>query len=239
MWFFSKMFPVSQASLMGTPLSSYSGRLPKWGSMRSGDIFALQTWARPTSANGGSAWPTPKKADGDGGPQVAIDGRIFGLSGAIKLWSTLQAQMAKHAQPTKWEKVNRPRDLHVQIWGTPRAADHKGSGPRGSKSQRHMEGRRYLAGQAATPETGALNPAFVETLMGYPIGWTDLDGPPAPANPSTPGNRRAWFQHRHTAQRGSRRSETRSCPRSFTRSPVPLSNIWKAKRRTKRRHSQV
>lgn len=35
---------------------------------------------------------------------------------------------------------------------------------------------------------GSLNPAWVETLLGYPIGWTQLDGPPTAENPNTSGN---------------------------------------------------
>jgi len=48
----------------------------------------------------------------------------------------------------------------------------------------------------AKPETaakGQLNPEWVECLMGFPQGWTDIDGPPAPAN-NTTGNRRGLQQ---------------------------------------------
>lgn len=34
------------------------------------------------------------------------------------------------------------------------------------------------------------SPAWVEPLMGFPDGWTSIDGPPAPAKRNTTGNRR-------------------------------------------------
>ncbi len=58
---------------------------------------------------------------------------------------------------------------------TPRATDSKGSGPRGSKSQKHLEDRAYLSGTVATEDCGSLNPEFVENLMGYPVGFTNKD----------------------------------------------------------------
>lgn len=36
-----------------------------------------------------------------------------------------------------------------------------------------------------------LNPAWVETLMGFPPGWTRIDGPPVAAKRSTPASPRA------------------------------------------------
>lgn len=37
----------------------------------------------------------------------------------------------------------------------------------------------------ATPPT-SLNPAWVEWLMGFPIGWTDLEGSATPSSPPSP-----------------------------------------------------
>ena len=54
MWFFSRMFPIFQKSMMGTSLDNYSGGLPKTGMMHSGNIVPLVTQARPINANDGS-----------------------------------------------------------------------------------------------------------------------------------------------------------------------------------------
>jgi hypothetical protein len=55
---------------------------------------------------------------------------------------------------------------------TPRASDYKGSGPRGSRSQKHMEDRAYLCATVATEQSGMLNPEWIEWLQGYPVGFT-------------------------------------------------------------------
>lgn len=59
---------------------------------------------------------------------------------------------------------------------TPRAAEWKGTGPIGSKSHLHRVLRRYLDAtmQAKTGKSGQLNPQFVEWMMGFPDGWTDI-----------------------------------------------------------------
>lgn len=99
-------------------------------------------------------------------------------------------------RPTLEQKV-------LQLLPTPRASEWKGCGPKGSKSQQHWNKKKYLEGvvkeMLPTPQArdyrtgqtsrwedprrsrnlndkvgGKLNPTWVEWLMGYPLGWTDL-----------------------------------------------------------------
>jgi hypothetical protein len=62
------------------------------------------------------------------------------------------------------------------LWPTPRASEYKDCGPVGSKSQVHMEKRDYLCAKAKDQSnpTGQLSPMWVEWLMGYRIGHTEL-----------------------------------------------------------------
>ena len=91
----------------------------------------------------------------------------------------------------------------VQIWPTPQARDHKGSSgrsntgqeldlptkvkmlptPTSSEHKYRLQGEsqasRCLEAQARRGELeagdgGTLNPTWVEWLMGWPLGWTDL-----------------------------------------------------------------
>lgn len=58
-------------------------------------------------------------------------------------------------------------------WPTPNARDHKGAPGAGSRAR----GGRSSSLPASVKETdgsGRLNPAFLEWLMGFPIGWTEL-----------------------------------------------------------------
>lgn len=65
----------------------------------------------------------------------------------------------------------------ARMWPTPRASEWKGTGPLGSKSHNHRLEKGYLDAtvQERSQVSGSLNPAWVEWLMGYPEGWTDLN----------------------------------------------------------------
>lgn len=190
MWFFSRMSSVLQASLLGTPLSSFSGRLPKWGSMRSGDIFALVTSVRHTSGSDGSAWPTAQATKGTYDFNwKATDGRTKPnkLGWAIRHWSTPAAnepaleRRAKHGQHIQTQNGTVRRvnpdgtqsnlGLNAQVnWATPTQQDGENTaGP--SQFNRNSQ---PLNVQAVSAPGQALNPAWVEILQGYPPGWTDI-----------------------------------------------------------------
>jgi hypothetical protein len=54
----------------------------------------------------------------------------------------------------------------VMQWATPQARDHKSG--RGNNEREYKE----LTPMVGRQQTGKLNPRWVETLMGLPIGWT-------------------------------------------------------------------
>lgn len=76
------------------------------------------------------------------------------------------------------------------LWPTPRASEWKGTGPLGSRSHQHRLERGYLDAtvQEAEQVTGQLNPPWVEWLMGYPPGWTDLGPSATPSSPKSPSS---------------------------------------------------
>ena len=88
--------------------------------------------------------------------------------------------MAAQLKPYMAERFADYRNLEeavaLTLWPTPTSRDHKGG--------RKLETLK-AAGRGATNnlndaltcqgEYGHLNPAWVEWLMGFPAGWTDLD----------------------------------------------------------------
>ena len=58
----------------------------------------------------------------------------------------------------------------VKMWPTPKAQNSRGNG------ERHRDGGPSLDVVAG----GQLNPTFVEWLMGFPLGWTDLNASETP-----------------------------------------------------------
>jgi hypothetical protein len=65
-------------------------------------------------------------------------------------------------------------------WPTPKSSP---SGPDYARASRPDSGGDDLATSVARTTPGALNPTWVEWLMGFPIGWTDLEASETPSFP--------------------------------------------------------
>lgn len=196
--------------------------LPQWVMWDGQALYERPTPALPTSAPDGFAWPTPRAEERQ---QHNSQDNDVALSRAVKVWPTPAARDWKsgNASQETTEKNSRPLNEAVLNWPTPRTsndsiyAEDRENFDR--RETRDNKGRRTLPLEAgAVPDGQQLNPAFVEALMGYPVGWTSLDGPHDQANHSMSGNHRASPAGSRTASRDSRRSETPS----FRKSSIPL-----------------
>jgi DNA (cytosine-5)-methyltransferase 1 len=100
--------------------------------------------------------------------------------------TTLVDYVSIYPTPTASERDTRPKrymrgNLNlaaVVTWPTPRASDATG----GQWKNPKRPGGPGL--KEVTP--GALNPTWVEWLMGFPLGWTDLDASEMPSSPKSP-----------------------------------------------------
>ena len=63
-----------------------------------------------------------------------------------------------------------------KYWPTPQASDNRDRGNMSNPSiQRRVEiGKQIMLSQSVDPNSGQLNPTWVEWLMGWPLVWTDL-----------------------------------------------------------------
>ena len=126
-------------------------KLPKWGMIVDGVLYPLQALERHTVAKDGSYLPTPRAKIGKDCPSER-----------------------KRNDPS-WESL--VAMIHEKKLPTPQACDAtKGPAkeyiPNGKQSS--MRNLVTLAARFST--TGKiLNPQFVEWLMGYPIGYTELE----------------------------------------------------------------
>ena len=128
-------------------------------------------------------WPTPQAADHK---NMDSAGQKM-LSSEVKLWPTPNARDWKDSVNTVPPSVGKTRGHSLgmkvaevqnqKMWPTPRASEWKGTGPLGSKSHNHRLEKGYLDAtvQERSQVSGSLNPTWVEWLMGYPEGWTDLN----------------------------------------------------------------
>ena len=100
-----------------------------------------------------SMWPTPKCSDSRHAISRHItdpDGRWIGNLGEVV--------------------------MSLETFPTPMASDNRDRGNMESASvkRRLAIGKQVSLGQSVSPISGRLNPTWVEWLMGWPLGWTDL-----------------------------------------------------------------
>ena len=138
--------------------------LPPSGMARSGELFQRPPWEPITAATVSSSWPTPTTMDylpsrSEEALRRQMDNNRPGRTGA----------------PTLKDAVG-----HPDRWPTPTARDVKGAA--GFKSEaRNMKDLTYLAQirsglrNGMDGNGGSLSPTWVEWLMGFPEGWTDLE----------------------------------------------------------------
>ena len=149
---------------------------PRWGIMLDGECSELGMSVRHISATECGSWPTPSAnkttASGD---LVNVDGTPW--DGESKPHS---AKTGKPVQTALMDKIKYKCQLPnavayggtqtQQKWGNPRCFMHKdaltdrGKGNLGEQVNEEHKMKKM----------GQLNPSWVEWLMAWPIGWTDL-----------------------------------------------------------------
>ena len=159
--------------------------LPRWGSLHDGELWERTTQAPRTSATGSGCWPTPT-ADACIGvaPTLAMAERFRrkGSSGsfveamAARMWPTPKASAAG----PDFAAMKRGKSISLQtavMLPTPCATEarqgfqNRRNGKKGSQQSL----KTVVQGGPASQVGGALNPTWVEWLMGWPLGWTDCD----------------------------------------------------------------
>lgn len=149
--------------------------LPKWGMTRNGGVFQHPTLERPINGIVSGLWQTPVADDAVNRTQGKWNSRGEPkLSAQVKLWPTPRVSSVKGSGPSR---VGHRTDLQTAVrkWPTPVASMSKGSSPaaltRRSKASREND---RLDHAVMASDGGQLNPPWVEWLMGWPIGWTEL-----------------------------------------------------------------
>lgn len=173
--------------------------LPRWGMTLDGVLWEPPISGRPINGTASGSWPTPTASLGTKGgrvtPRKSREGGTLIEAVSAQRWPTpkandsqkrgnfdaanprngLPAAVKKFPTPlaSDWKRNGSPRDLArrspalgavVQLWPTPVADDT------GHRKTCYAQGGRALSMEAG----GTLNPTWVEWLMGWPLGWSDL-----------------------------------------------------------------
>jgi len=151
-------------------------------------LFQLAPSMPRTEEIGSGLWPTAQAWDGKRGPRKPDGKRGMALSdlAAPQMWPTPHANC--HTGAGSHGDGGDNIQTAVRMWPTPTASDYKGSGPtviRRDGKNRLNDRLDYTTEQRAQ-NGGQLNPTWVEWLMGFPTGWTDLKPSEMPSSPRSP-----------------------------------------------------
>ena len=163
----TSLWRTHQCSLLGD-LEPFSETWPKWGLMRNGECWEQQTLAHPTKETVfGFYVPTPTSSDGTSGAVIGKNDQFY---------PTRDGKPRKINQKGNDGAIGLGR--LVLMWPTPVKSDYAARRP-----SKGWQGNSDLPSVVWT-ETGGrenpqmspaqLNATWVEWLMGWPLGWTDL-----------------------------------------------------------------
>ena len=158
-------------------------------------VFQLRASAPTTKGKGSGLWATPNTMDHL--PTRSKEATMKMMQGArkgrtrpcnlreqvdpetVQMWRTPDAHSGRGPSSEERMKMKLEKKMPISLndqvahpnlmWPTPTARDHKDTGVNTNYEKAKKKGR--LAGHAG----GSLNPTWVEWLMGYPKGWTDLN----------------------------------------------------------------
>jgi hypothetical protein len=155
---------------------------PRWGSMRNGESYLRPTPALSISESASGLWQTPVADDSVNRAIGKFNSRGEPkLSAEVKLWPTPTASLGDKGGRITQRKGREGGTLieaiSARTWPTPcaSASASKGSSPAAlvRKTGKSRANDRIDHAVMAS-DGGQLNPEWVEWLMGWPIGWTEL-----------------------------------------------------------------
>jgi len=137
--------------MMDGSLETFCETWPRAGTMLSGTAYRLPQLVPLTGGIVSSLWPTPRCAEATMKTRAPVPSLLDGTRSHG--WDLVEAV---------WDDAV----THHKTWPTPAARDW-----RSGKTLQDYGNSRPLSEQVS----GQLNPTWVEWLMGFPLGWTDLD----------------------------------------------------------------
>jgi hypothetical protein len=165
----SSSWKTHQCSLLGD-WEPFSETWPKWGMMQNGECSERVMPVRHTSETESGSWPTPTVC-GNHNRKGASATSGDGLATAVvaRMWPTPNQRDWKDTGATQGNRKSPNLGTMVhQSFAPPQARDFRtGSTDRWENPERTRNLNDQIGGQ--------LNPNWVEWLMGWPIGWTDLN----------------------------------------------------------------
>jgi hypothetical protein len=160
------LWKTHQCLLLGD-LESYSETWPQWGLMRDGECWEQQTLAHLTNETEYGFWPTPTAS------MMPCEGTVRIMR---KAWQDGRVTL-EEASVIAGRDVRKSQGK-VPKWPTPDAnMGNRGTQENWVPIRKSGQPAQYPINQAlrdAEKKSGKPNPVWIEWLMGWPMGWTDL-----------------------------------------------------------------
>ena len=187
---------------------TFSPTLPAAGILRNGKLFQRRRSARHIVATVSSSWPTPTASDHierKSTQQKEGSRHSLTLPDAVKRWPTPRSSSAMGEEISQIQKrltngapykgkLEEAVAIQPEQWPTPRSSSAMAASletvrnsprvTRGYQTFSRLE--EHLARR--TSLTGKLNPGWVESLMGFPTGFTDLEDSATPSSLNSPNS---------------------------------------------------
>jgi DNA (cytosine-5)-methyltransferase 1 len=197
----TRSWKMYEATLVSEDCPSLEN-LPPSGMTRNGVLYLQRPWEPITGETVLLSWPTPTTQEVEHPNATWVKegqklrrigkgkrGHSMGLADAVQTWPTPTARDHKGAFGWKDDKRNladltylaQIADGH-RIWPTPQASSWGSTGHRMILAKRVLDGTISETDkkQMTSGNGGRLNPTWVEWLMGFPLGWTDLEDSETP-----------------------------------------------------------
>jgi len=179
-----------QLSLVGG-LTEFLETWPHAGTTRNGIAFRRRRLVPLTSVTGFTLWATPTATLAHRGGRGDLIQQVRGNPSPSGHFKLVPTPTVNDARNSTFPPSQRGRDSligHIMRTGfvsTP-TASRRGSYKTGRTGEQKGGCRNLSEDAAALGSRGELNPPWVEWLMGFPIGWTDLGGSETPSSPKSP-----------------------------------------------------
>ena len=177
-----KMYQGCLQTTMEGPYEKLNETWPRWAIVLGTVAYELPMSVRTIEENESSLWPT-MRAKESGNYQINNLGRKYmTLTGAVKMWPTPTTPRPHDSENTAGRAYDSQNQIDlakaVQMLGTPTSGNMNAKRSEKFRKGRIPTPKEFV--QENTNKTGQLNPTWVEWLMGFPIGWTDLNASETP-----------------------------------------------------------
>lgn len=167
---------------IGSPLSDAEPKI--WRTPVASDAANREMYVNsrgePNLSGQVKLWPTPKASLRGDCPSERRR-RSPDLPAAVKMFATPQARDFRTGQASRWrDKERRSRNLNDQtaMFPTPTTGAGMCGGTGSFRELKRLEENGVISGperkSMSQGSGGQLNPEWVEWLMGFPAGWTEV-----------------------------------------------------------------